>query len=267
MPWVRIDDQFPQHPKVVSVGPLGIAMQVAGLCYANRFLTDGFIPESAVPTFMDFSELDEHAFNGRGDVCWIAVKKLLNAGLWDIADGGYHINNYLDYQPSKRTILKEREAAKLRMGKRRSGELPPNIDKTTGEVLEKFNNPTPTPTPVPKTNPIPVEKGTSASPQSSPPEWLNVLYQIKDWDYSKDDDLIKWVERHQCNETVLEQQANGLLSWWTSNKKKRTNPEATFKAWMLKGNNNGTKPTNQSHTDAEYQKSYNLFHKKTSSSS
>ncbi len=109
MPWVRLDDQFPHHPKVVSVGPLGIAMQVVGLCYCNQFLTDGFIPTSAIPTFMDFTELDANAFNGRGGVCWIAVQKLLDAGMWEEAEGGYRIHDYLEYQPSKASIEAEKE--------------------------------------------------------------------------------------------------------------------------------------------------------------
>ena len=100
MPWVRIDDQMPHHPKVVRVGPLGFAMQIAGLCYCNRFLTDGFIPHAAIPTFLDFTELDEHAFNGRGGVCWMAVAKLLEMGVWEETEGGYQIHDYLDYQPS-----------------------------------------------------------------------------------------------------------------------------------------------------------------------
>ena len=106
MPWVRLDDQFPNHPKVVGVGPLGIALQVAALCYSNRYLTDGFIPAAAVPTLIDFSELDEHAFNGMGGVCWLAVGKLVSAGMWEEAPGGYTIQTTSHIKPHAPKSLK-----------------------------------------------------------------------------------------------------------------------------------------------------------------
>ena len=43
MGWVRLDDSFATNPKILTVGPLGMAMQVAAICYANRHLTDGVI--------------------------------------------------------------------------------------------------------------------------------------------------------------------------------------------------------------------------------
>ena len=122
MGWVRLDDQFPQHPKVIGIGPLGIAMQIAGLCYCNRYLTDGFVPESAIPTLLDFRELDQHAFNGVGGVCWMAVEKLVSSGIWERVGGGYNIHDYLFYQPSKARVLKERELNRARQGRFRNTE-------------------------------------------------------------------------------------------------------------------------------------------------
>src|SRR3990167_6982329 len=161
MPWVRLDDQFPNHPKVVGVGPLGIALQVAGLCYSNRYLTDGLIPAAAVPTLIDFSELDEHAFNGRGGVCWIAVGKLVSAGLWEEAPGGYTIHDYLTYQASRSQVLKEREDARERKRRNSSPVVRPNFDRTSPVSEESSLPPTPTPTPTPSE--------PKKVPQGSPP--------------------------------------------------------------------------------------------------
>ena len=145
MPWVRIDDEMPHHPKVVQVGPLGFAMQVAGLCYCNRFLTDGFIPTAAVPTFLDFSELDEHAFNGRGGVCWMAVAKLVEAQVWEETENGYQIHDYLDYQPSKAAILAERER-NSRAG-RASATLRSTQRQHNVSTVSTQSQPNPNPTP------------------------------------------------------------------------------------------------------------------------
>ena len=46
MPWVKIDDHFSEHPKHARVGPPGWGYWLAGLAYANRNLTDGFIPHA-----------------------------------------------------------------------------------------------------------------------------------------------------------------------------------------------------------------------------
>lgn len=100
MPWVRLDDGFPEHPKLLKAGPLAMLMQVAALCYCNRHLTDGFIPEGKVPTLLNL--------DGLGD--WREVlSALLREGIWERVDGGYQVHDYLDYQPSRAQVLAERE--------------------------------------------------------------------------------------------------------------------------------------------------------------
>src|SRR6266540_5902380 len=64
MPWVRIDEEFARHPKVVAAGPLGMAMQVAALCYCNQYLTDGFIPRTVVAGLLDFAGLGMRMWQG-----------------------------------------------------------------------------------------------------------------------------------------------------------------------------------------------------------
>jgi hypothetical protein len=41
MSWVRLDDSFPEHPKVIALTDAAFRAHVRGLCYAGRFLTDG----------------------------------------------------------------------------------------------------------------------------------------------------------------------------------------------------------------------------------
>jgi hypothetical protein len=101
MPWVRIDEEFPDHPKVVGAGPLGIAMQVAGLCYCNRHLTDGFVPRSAARRLIDL--------DGLGVSPDDVIATLLGVGMWSRVDGGYQIHDYDHYQPTRDQVLAERE--------------------------------------------------------------------------------------------------------------------------------------------------------------
>lgn len=97
--WVRIDQDFADHPKVLAVGPLGGMLQVRALCYCARHLTDGFVPERALPTLTADMDLGADAMR---DI-------MVGAGLWDPADGGFQIHDYLTYNPSREIVLAERE--------------------------------------------------------------------------------------------------------------------------------------------------------------
>lgn len=126
MAWVRLDDGFAQHPKLKKAGPLGIAMQVAGLCYCNQYLTDGYIPASVVPTLLHLEGLAMNAWKGEivggaEDAKWeLIVDELIAAKVWRKSNGGYRIHDYKKYQPSKRDVLEERENSRKRQQKHRS---------------------------------------------------------------------------------------------------------------------------------------------------
>ena len=106
MTWVRLDDQFADHAKMLKTGPLAIALQVRALCWSNRQLTDGFLPDSALPILLiEFDLYEEH--DGRAQD-W--PQKMVDNGLWDVATGGYQIHDYLDWNRSKAQIVAERKA-------------------------------------------------------------------------------------------------------------------------------------------------------------
>jgi hypothetical protein len=116
MTWVKIDDRFPEHPKIAEAGPLAMALQVAALCYASRNLTDGFIPSSMVGRLLP---LEEWLANGQqtpskllgGPTSKTLLEETINAlcdvGLWEkSARGGYEIHDYLDHQRSRSEVDK-----------------------------------------------------------------------------------------------------------------------------------------------------------------
>lgn len=98
MPWIRIDDQFPDHPKIAEVGPLAAWLYVCGLCYSGRMLTDGYIPQGQLRKLADIDDIPP------------LVTALLQVGLWETCDGGYRIHDYHEYQPSAEKIRAERKA-------------------------------------------------------------------------------------------------------------------------------------------------------------
>src|SRR3954469_25103259 len=107
MTWVRLDDQFPDHPKVVKAGPLAGWLHVCGIAYCNRHLTDGFIPRGVAHRLTDFTNIglelagNEMVAVGENVSCEWMAGVLVRVGLWKRVKDGYKIHDYLEYQPSK----------------------------------------------------------------------------------------------------------------------------------------------------------------------
>jgi hypothetical protein len=93
--WVKVDDSFPDHPKVAALSDAAFRLHISGLCYAGRYLTDGLIPE----TFTRESKL---------------TKELVKSHLWDKTAGGWQIHDFLIYNPTRAKVIEEREKAKKR---------------------------------------------------------------------------------------------------------------------------------------------------------
>ena len=91
-PWAKLDDGLYDHPKVLEAGNEATGAYCRGLSYCGKHLTDGFIPEGAARILSDRSEID----------------KLIEVGLWERAEGGYQVHDYLDYNPSREKVEAER---------------------------------------------------------------------------------------------------------------------------------------------------------------
>jgi len=102
MVWVRLADDFPHHPKVIAAGPLAGWLWACGLAYANRYATDGFIPSAQVKLLADL------------DGATGLARRLVDVGLWEVANGGYQIHDFAAYQPSAEEVKRERESAARR---------------------------------------------------------------------------------------------------------------------------------------------------------
>lgn len=132
MPWVRLDEEFPDHPKVVTAGPLAGWLHVCALAYCNRHLTDGFIPRAQVGRLVNFAgiiNLDEDPgpcdVRDMPDVSpYELADRLVSLGVWERRQGGFAIHDFLDYQPSRAEIEAQRKVKKDagRAGGIRSGE-------------------------------------------------------------------------------------------------------------------------------------------------
>jgi hypothetical protein len=102
MTWVRLDDGFPDHPKVDAAGPLAAWLYVCGLAYCARFLTDGHIPADRVARLAAVAEP------------LALAARLVEVGLWERTTGGYRVHDYAEYQPSAADVRRDRAATAAR---------------------------------------------------------------------------------------------------------------------------------------------------------
>ncbi len=98
--FVKLEQTFPEHPKVLDLSPEAFRLYVEGLCYSARLLSDGLLASSALRRMSDP----------------YAASELVDAGLWHEHPDGYEIHNYLDWQQS-RSEVEALSEARSRAGK------------------------------------------------------------------------------------------------------------------------------------------------------
>lgn len=151
MPWVRLDDQFTEHPKVVEAGALAAWLYVCGLTYCARQLTDGFIPTAQLRRLLPSGAVGKLA------------DRLVDVRLWEKAVGGYRVHDYLMYNPSRQQTLatRQQKAAAGRKG---------GWQKASNVLADRQASAT---TPVP----IPVPIATSTHSEHLPKQDTSVVDQ------------------------------------------------------------------------------------------
>ncbi len=171
MAWVKLDDDFFSNPKVMRAGRDARDLYLAALCFCNRGLTDGHIPQEALRRLAADADID----NVRE-----AAERLIAVGLWDACDGGYQIHDYLEYQPSRERVNATREVraeAGSRGGKQRAANEQANAKQIATETQansQKFasesfkQNPTPSRSrPVPVSQPVNDQKENDDSARAA----------------------------------------------------------------------------------------------------
>lgn len=97
MVWIKLDDRFPEHPKVAGLSDKAFRLHIEAMCYAGRNLTDGKLPGRP------FRRSKK------------ATNELLDAGLWFLGDDGLEIHDFTVYNPPKQKIEEKREATRQRV--------------------------------------------------------------------------------------------------------------------------------------------------------
>ncbi len=117
MTWVKLDDGFSSHPKTLAAGCEAVALLIASLCWSSRNLTDGVIPKHVLPLLL-----------GETGVKKAAAKRLVEVGYWHEQGEHWEINGYLERNPSRAQVEKNR--ARWRRYKLSTGDstAEPNVE-------------------------------------------------------------------------------------------------------------------------------------------
>lgn len=176
--WIKLDDGFATHPKVLAAGAICALIQVRAICYASRERTDGFIPHSAVMLLLagldelgiDLGQAGELATFGcqANEIAW--APKMVEAKLWEERPGGYYVHDYLEWNLSKSEyesfINQKRKAGrkgmKARWGKGSQGLTPVITHAITDDITQSYH-------------PISTSSSLKSSLNSPDPEWFLAL--------------------------------------------------------------------------------------------
>jgi hypothetical protein len=154
--WVRIDDAFADHPKTLSLNDRAFRLHVWALCYCARHLTDGLLT---------FDVLFRSPFGSRSgakrDRFIGLVSDLCETGLWEWAEGGFAIHDYLEYNPTAAKVREDRRVAAERQARWRARQEE-RRNAPRNAVTETPRNALP--------DPAPKGAGEAAAPGGAPPE-------------------------------------------------------------------------------------------------
>lgn len=96
MPYLNLDDNFADHPKVDALSDGAFRLHVAGLCYCAKNTTDGVVDRRRVARLTSTYKRTQ-------------LSELMEVGLWMPHADGYAIHDYLDWNKPKSWWDEKRE--------------------------------------------------------------------------------------------------------------------------------------------------------------
>ena len=138
--WVRVDENFPEHPKVLAAAALlgadgrrrVVALWLEAVCYSNRYLTDGFISNAVARGF----KLDPNPMRVLRVLASRRVRLCLKV------PSGFQIHDFDHYQFSKAEIEEKRQKERDR---KRLSRADKSRTKNVSAICPEYRSGTPDP--------------------------------------------------------------------------------------------------------------------------
>lgn len=154
MSWVKVDDNFDDHPKFLELSDAGLALWLRALAHANKHMTDGHVPIAFV--------------RRRGKTK--TARELVEAGLWEESRGGYVIHDYLKLNDSREVRLRKLDEARDRKERFKARKrVPGHEGNASGTRSEHVPNSVPNASPSRPRNALPTPLLSDATPTLEDP--------------------------------------------------------------------------------------------------
>lgn len=112
--WGKQDNRIDENAKFLALKAehylAGLGLHAAMRSYCNRNETDGFVPASFVT----------QKAAGEGRKAKALIEDMVKQRLLDVAEGGYHVHDYLKYNPSAEKLAEARAATAARVANHRA---------------------------------------------------------------------------------------------------------------------------------------------------
>jgi len=232
MPWARLDDQFPIHRKVGALSDASFRLHVEAICWCVRNLTDGAVSREDLPHVTRIKKSERYA------------AELVQRGVWHETADGWHIHDFLDYQPSKNQVQQDRASNTERQRRWRDQHKQDGHDghSVSNGVTNGVTNGAPTRPDPTRTRPDP--KGQSQSQelkttgsQSSPSRGT----RLPD-DFEVTEPMKAWAREHTPVASRVDHDM--FIDHWRSQSGQRAvkrDWEATWRNWMRRVQENRTR--------------------------
>lgn len=160
MSWVKIDDRYATHRKIMRAGPVAMALDVAGMCYAAQHETDGHIPRDALTAVAPCIPKAKAI---------AAAAKLVEVDRWEAVADGWRIHDFLVYNPTaEERRAKQAQAVKRtqKWRQRRNRDASTGPQQGKGVTRQQHDRVDAAPHP----HPLPSEGGDGDPPKSPHPQ-------------------------------------------------------------------------------------------------
>ena len=131
-PFVQLDDQIANHPKILKAGPEAAWLWACAIAYCQNHLTDGYVTAEVMHTMPGFHHGRQQRLAER---LVQAVKPGGQHGLLERHGDDYLVHDYLDHNPSCAEVTERRRKAAERKARerdktdasQRDGRVTPNV--------------------------------------------------------------------------------------------------------------------------------------------
>ncbi len=118
MPYLNLDDNFPDHPKVDQLSDGAFRLHVSGMCYAAKHLTNGVILAERVPRLVPKFRPAHLA-----ELTALSGSPTGRQALWRQVGDTYEIHDYLDWNKSREWWETKRQRDAERLAKWRAANI------------------------------------------------------------------------------------------------------------------------------------------------